>query len=110
MMWRFRRWLAVRYFQFGGTKEDRQRPNDEPLPSILDPLTRIVAKSEAFAFDDRRDWRGELAPAIEAAETALTLNPNRPSIYWVARKALCEGGTSRAHKCSCGTSHSPQPT
>jgi TolB-like protein/DNA-binding winged helix-turn-helix (wHTH) protein/tetratricopeptide (TPR) repeat protein len=34
-------------------------------------------KSEAYAYDNRRDWRGELGPAIDAAEAALAINPNR---------------------------------
>ena len=43
-------------------------------------------KSEAFAYDDSQNWRGELAKAIEAAETALALNPNRPeTLAWLAR-------------------------
>jgi TolB-like protein/class 3 adenylate cyclase len=43
-------------------------------------------KSEAFAYDDSRNWRGELAKAIEAAEAALALNPNRPdTLAWLGR-------------------------
>ena len=43
-------------------------------------------KSEAFAYDDSRNWRGELAQAIDAAETALALNPNRAeTLAWLGR-------------------------
>jgi adenylate cyclase len=43
-------------------------------------------KSVAFAYDQRRDWRGEIGPAIDAAEIALALNPNRPStLAWLGR-------------------------
>ena len=35
-------------------------------------------KSVALTYDHRRDWRGEIIPAIDAEETALALNPNRP--------------------------------
>jgi tetratricopeptide (TPR) repeat protein len=64
---------------------------------INDALTKALAvnpgsayayqiKSEAYAYDDRRDWRGELGPAIEAAEAALALNPNRAiTLAWLGR-------------------------
>ncbi|MBV9518946.1 MAG: tetratricopeptide repeat protein [Hyphomicrobiales bacterium] len=43
-------------------------------------------KSEAFAYDDSRNWRGELVKAIDAAEVALALNPNRATTHaWLGR-------------------------
>jgi adenylate cyclase len=43
-------------------------------------------KSEAFTYDTSRYWRGELAKAIEAAETALALKPNRAdTLAWLGR-------------------------
>ena len=38
------------------------------------------------AFDRRQDWRGEIARAIEAAETSLALNPNEAVAHaWLGR-------------------------
>jgi TolB-like protein/cytochrome c-type biogenesis protein CcmH/NrfG len=43
-------------------------------------------KSEAVAYDRRQDWRGEVARAIEAAETSLALNPSGASAHaWLGR-------------------------
>ncbi|SDR39174.1 TolB amino-terminal domain-containing protein [Rhizobiales bacterium GAS113] len=89
--------LAATYTtEFG---EDWGSPTDmsEAQERIDNALTRALAidpgsafayhvKSEALAYDNRRDWRGELIPAIEAAEAALGLNPNRPNtLVWLGR-------------------------
>ena len=66
-------------------------PMSEAQERINSALTRALAidpqsayayhvKSHALAYDNRRDWRGELVPAIEAAETALSLDPNRDGL------------------------------
>jgi adenylate cyclase len=38
----------------------------------------FAAKSNLLAYSTKDDYRGEIAQAIEAAEAALALNPNRP--------------------------------
>jgi adenylate cyclase len=44
------------------------------------------AKSQILAYSNKNDYRGEIAQAIEAAEAALALNPNRPgTIMWLGR-------------------------
>jgi TolB-like protein/Flp pilus assembly protein TadD len=43
-------------------------------------------KSHIFAYTTEDDYRGELAPAIAAAETALEINPNRAgTLVWLGR-------------------------
>jgi tetratricopeptide (TPR) repeat protein len=54
----------------------------------IDPQSAAAyhTKSAALAYDKRQDWRGEIGPAIDAAEIALALNPNRPStLAWLGR-------------------------
>jgi adenylate cyclase len=45
-----------------------------------------AAKSEILAYSMKDDYRGEIVQAIEAAETALALNPNRAgTVNWLGR-------------------------
>ncbi|SEC20512.1 TolB amino-terminal domain-containing protein [Rhizobiales bacterium GAS188] len=87
-------WTYTTEFGEGWSKNSSKR---ETLKGADDALTRALAiapgsaaayhvKSEAFAYDDRQDYRGEIVQAIAAAETSLALNPNGARTHaWLGR-------------------------
>ena len=69
---------------------ETQKRVESALSRALDLNPRSASayqvKSEALAYDHTRDWRGEPVRAIEAAEAALALNPNRTdTLAWLGR-------------------------
>jgi tetratricopeptide (TPR) repeat protein len=46
----------------------------------------FLVKSHAFAYSDQLDYRGQIDEAIDAAETAIALDPNLAAAYaWLGR-------------------------
>jgi adenylate cyclase len=66
-----------------------KRANDAATRAIsINPRssTAYHLKSNILAYMTENDYRGEIAQAIAAAETALEINPNRPStLAWLGR-------------------------
>ena len=72
-----------------GMREAIERADDAVKQALsINPrsASAFAAKSNLLAYSMKDDYRGEIAQAIEAAETALALDPNQPKIFgWLGR-------------------------
>jgi TolB-like protein/DNA-binding winged helix-turn-helix (wHTH) protein/Tfp pilus assembly protein PilF len=73
----------------GAVSEALKRADDAATRALsINPrsATAYEIKSHIFAYRTEDDYRGEIAQAIAAAETALDINANRPqTLAWLAR-------------------------
>jgi class 3 adenylate cyclase/TolB-like protein len=73
----------------GAVAEALNRADDAATRALsINPRSASVyaLKSRIFAYRTDDDYRGELLPAIAAAETAIEINPNSPNtLAWLGR-------------------------
>jgi len=74
----------------GAALSDALKRADDAVTQALSINPRSAAayhlKSNILAYTTGDDYRGEIVPAIAAAETSLEINPNRPqTLTWLAK-------------------------
>ena len=89
LAWTYETEVEETWVTGGAGREELKRANEVATRALsIQPRSASAysLKSRILAYMTQNDYRGEIVQAIEAAETALEINPNRPgTLAWLGR-------------------------